>query len=77
MTEYHRENVPIGEILETLGIRDGVTGMNSVLCKGAYIYADVSFSDGKRQHIRLLPQHQSTTASEKQVYCFPNVQKTT
>ena len=35
-----------------------------------YIYADISFSDDKLQHIRLLPQYQSTTASEKQVYCM-------
>ena len=33
-----------------------------------YIYAEVSFFDNKLQHIRLLPQHQSTSTSEKQVH---------
>jgi phosphoglycolate phosphatase len=36
LAEYHRENVPVGEILEAFGVRDGVTDMNSVLCKGTY-----------------------------------------
>ena len=36
LTEFHQTDVPVGEILEAFGVHDGVTDMNSVLCKGTY-----------------------------------------
>ena len=36
LAEFHQMDVPVGEILEAFGVHDGVTDMNSILCKGTY-----------------------------------------
>ena len=36
LAKFHQMDVPVGEILEAFGVHDGVTDMNSILCKGTY-----------------------------------------
>ena len=36
LRDIGREDIPVSEILWAFGIRDGVTTLDSVLCKGTY-----------------------------------------
>lgn len=36
LKHFEKENVPVEEILECLGVHDGVTDVDGVLCKGTY-----------------------------------------